>query len=444
MIVGTAPRAKLRYLTKGKYYGLNASEGKVTLRSSSEESGRTLFILNILASLLATLIYNYFILPPLGKNPSVASFIWPALIAFVLIGTILYFRYIIHVYHKMFINLYYSIQSVTNMKIEHHGKESEFESQCKNRLVTLLNSALSFQEMRFNFKKQDSDPWAAIFLPCNGDKLKLFVQSNRSGGHRLDPNTILHSDRYFPSYCYHYDEAEKIQRPEDIDAKQIERNIKERLILDNMILMRQGFKKINNRNCLDIQSGLGKCLKYQNQKIGVLLLGSKRKKYFTRLDVKPISIISQKITSELIHFKFYCPWHKMGWRDQIEGEIIREVRFSFSPNAYLNPSLKAKIDETIVKSYDELIKSLCSLPIKSVRLCGTFNGWNEAHVFLSKVGNGLWETYLHLPLGYYEYRYFVEFEDGRVVGPTQNWIFDINSQTEYDVEYGFYSKKFVG
>src|SRR4030043_1970216 len=93
------------------------------------------FCVSLAASILSALIVHFIL------HPKISALIVIGIAIFIFSIVILYFRYIIHYYHSIIKHLHYSIQSVANIKIDHQGKESKFEGECKNKLVALLNSA---------------------------------------------------------------------------------------------------------------------------------------------------------------------------------------------------------------------------------------------------------------------------------------------------------------
>jgi hypothetical protein len=338
--------------------------------------------------------------------------------------------------------LYRTIQAVSDKKIEHNGRESIFVNECNSQLVDLLNAALSTPSMRFRWRKEGK-AWAAVFRPYGDDELILVAQSNRQGERYLSEGLRVRRNRYFPGYTYYYDEPSKVEGFK-LDSEQA-RNIEERLMFDDIIFMPVGFEKLRDKTVLDIKSGIGKCLRYHGEKIGLLILGSDKEKYFWQMDVRPISIISHGITSVLAHYKEHCPWHRKGWRDEKNKLLVKETEFSFLPSGYDDIDRLFKDSQLLpeAKKYGTLINALKKLEIKSVNLCGTFNGWNEQHIEMSKVGD-IWSTFLHLPAGDYQYRYLLAFTNGEIVGETKNWIFDINSSRTPGVDsYGLISYKIV-
>lgn len=393
---------------------------------------KKIFVFGFLPSLVASIVFHIFQVFILGKEELVYTMLFSVLF-FVMLCIFLSQRIFIQYYD----NLIYYLNNITGEIVSKFNftcncKESEFENNCKEKIVELLNAALSAQEFRYNFKKKQS--WAAVFRPNAEGKLALYAQSNKYGK-KLEDNLIISSNRYFPAYCFHYDQ------PDIVYGKRVDKNISDKIVknvhLDDVIVMRNGFGEIEDCECLNIKSGLGKCLIYGKEKIGVLILGSSHKNYFSPIDARPISIISHRIISTLAHTIDFCPWHRMGWRDSKGKEIVRAVRFRFSPERYTDRQAIATM-KNVYSFYKNIIEAFKDKEIVAVKLSGSFNGWNDNQIDLIKTKKGNWEVVLNLPSGHYTYKYRVLFSDNSSVGLSQNWIYDINTKEEIDHVYGGY------
>jgi len=340
----------------------------------------------------------------------------------------IYFRNSSHHINLVIGFLYSSIRSVSDEIELTTCNEVKFKQKCEEKLRRLLRAVSTIHSFRIFGKKRSV--WAAIYLYNEeNNKLELLVHNEYShksaflDAYSPNVNKELDAEKFFGAYAYNHTPDKKAET-------------KSLVVFQDFLLRNGHFENKDYSSCLDVESAIGKCLRYGQRRTGLLLLGSQQKGTFNESDVRALSVITPKITSVLAHFEENCIWHKRGWRaiSKKQGKNMADVEFKFILDDYFKPDFLSKVLNNVENKqkyknrYDGLLNALQNdKKVSAVILSGSFNGWNTHHIFMEKEsGKNVWRYYLRLPSGYYQYKYFLEFSDQFVDRETNNWILSPN------------------